>query len=287
MNHVDKTISLYNHLDFEIRYLALDEEFSCVKTEKDSSVLIISIAKISAIILGEQEIELREQHACFYYSQGIDLYLIAKNKEAKILIMTFKDGFLQHSEIEPTSQQKIEQLFRSSFTTFNNPSLHSIALDLVHSHPPASLLSTFYKAKSLNIFCKLVTSLEILSERGSIRLREIDMEKIKVAKELIESNLNQNFTIPQLARTVGTNEQYLKKHFKQFYGKTVFKFIVECKMHKAKQMLKEKEVKISSIGQQLGYKHATHFTTAFKKFFGYAPNTLRYLFLMIIDNPLV
>ncbi|WP_156169582.1 helix-turn-helix domain-containing protein [Sphingobacterium sp. IITKGP-BTPF85] len=110
------------------------------------------------------------------------------------------------------------------------------------------------------------------------------MEKIKTAKGLIESNLSQNFTISQLARIVGTNEQYLKKHFKQFYGMTVFNFIVDCKMNKAKLMLKEKDVKVSSISQQLGYRHATHFTTAFKKFFGYTPNALRYLFAVFIDN---
>lgn len=286
MNQVNGIIFLYSHVNYEVKLLALNDEFSRLKIDDNSSVLIISMAKTSTIILDQQEIELKEKHSCFYYSQGLDLFLIAKNEKAKICILTFKAGFLKHIEIELDHQQKIEQSFRSSsiLRTFNAPSLYSTAMDLINSQLPDALIPTFYKAKSLNIFCKLVAYLELLSEPENIRLRVIDMEKIKVAKELIESNLNQNFTIPQLARTVGTNEQYLKKHFKQFYGKTVFNFIVECKMNKAKQMIKERDVKISAISQQLGYKHATHFTTAFKKFFGYTPNALRYLFVVFIEN---
>lgn len=286
INQVNGIIFLYSHINYEVNFLALSDNFSRIKTEKNSSILIISIAKNSTVILDQQEVELKEQHAVFYYSQGADLYLIAQEKDAKVFILTFKTGFLQHSEIELDHQQKIEQSFRSSsiLRTFNAPSLYSTAMDLINSQFPDALIPTFYKSKSLNIFCRLVAYLELLSEPGNTRLRVIDIEKIKVAKELIESNLNQNFTIPQLARTVGTNEQYLKKHFKQFYGKTVFNFIVECKMHKAKQMIKERNLKISAISQQLGYKHATHFTTAFKKFFGYTPNALRYLFVVFIEN---
>lgn len=286
MNQEDRIISLYNNIDYEVKLLALNDEFSRLKIDDNSSVLIISMAKTSTIILDQQEIELKEKHSCFYYSQGLDLFLIAKNEKAKICILTFKAGFLKHSEIELGNQEKIEKLFQSSSTLrcFRVPSIHSNALGLIHTQLPESLLSTFYKGTSLNIFCKLIAYLELSTKTESTRLRDIDMEKIKTAKGLIESNLSQNFTISQLARIVGTNEQYLKKHFKQFYGMTVFNFIVDCKMNKAKLMLKEKDVKVSSISQQLGYRHATHFTTAFKKFFGYTPNALRYLFAVFIDN---
>jgi AraC-like DNA-binding protein len=40
-------------------------------------------------------------------------------------------------------------------------------------------------------------------------------------------------------------------------------------------MLINKALTVSEISQKLGYKHATHFTSAFKKHFGYLPTKLR------------
>ena len=46
-------------------------------------------------------------------------------------------------------------------------------------------------------------------------------------------------------------------------------------MEKAKKMLLTGEYRITEISEVVGYKHATHFTNAFKKFFGYLPQSLK------------
>lgn len=96
-----------------------------------------------------------------------------------------------------------------------------------------------------------------------------------------------NYTIHELAKAVGTNEQYLKKYFKQYIGKTVQTYMKEIKMEHAKNLIMTGEHRISDVARMTGYKHSTHFTTAFKKFFGFIPNASRYIFLLTSDGLLI
>ncbi|HLT87791.1 MAG TPA: AraC family transcriptional regulator [Sphingobacterium sp.] len=105
-------------------------------------------------------------------------------------------------------------------------------------------------------------------------------DKILLAKEIIEEDLSENHSIPELAKQVGTNVQYLKKYFKQYFGKTVMGYITEKKMEYAKELILTGNHRVSDVARMTGYKHPTHFTTAFKKHFGFIPNSLKYSFLL-------
>ncbi len=101
-------------------------------------------------------------------------------------------------------------------------------------------------------------------------------EKILLAKKIIDEDLSNHFTLMDLAKQIGTNEQYLKKYFKQYVGKTVMNYITAQRMYYAKELIKSGKYRVIDVAQMTGYRHATHFTTAFKKFFGFIPNSLRY-----------
>ncbi|MNT78841.1 Helix-turn-helix domain protein [compost metagenome] len=46
-------------------------------------------------------------------------------------------------------------------------------------------------------------------------------------------------------------------------------------MEKARSILLAKDITVAEIAKKVGYKHATHFTSAFKKYFGYLPNKIK------------
>ncbi|MGB7528469.1 helix-turn-helix transcriptional regulator [Sphingobacterium cellulitidis] len=132
----------------------------------------------------------------------------------------------------------------------------------------------------LEIIIHQVESLYVENEKKEIIVNKNHYDKIQMAKKLIDEDLSKNHTISDLAKSVGTNEQYLKKHFKQFYGKTIMNYITEMKMEHAKKLILMGKYRISDVARMTGYKHSTHFTTAFKKYFGIIPNSLRYTFLI-------
>lgn len=106
-------------------------------------------------------------------------------------------------------------------------------------------------------------------------LKEDDVRKMAEARNILLSNWLSPLSLKELSHEVGTNEYYLKKHFKMVFGMTVFGYLHAFKIEKAKEMLIHQDLKIAEIAQKLRYKHATHFTAAFKKQVGILPNQFR------------
>lgn len=142
------------------------------------------------------------------------------------------------------------------------------------------LLNLRMQSFIIDILVHQIEGLFAENEKHELISNKNHYDKIMLAKKFIEKDLTKNYSIPELAKLVGTNEQYLKKHFKQYFGKTILHYITDYKMNHAKELILTGDYRVSDVARLTGYKHSTHFTTAFKKYFGFIPNSLRYTFLM-------
>lgn len=113
---------------------------------------------------------------------------------------------------------------------------------------------------------------------------EINLEKMYEVRDIIDCNLRQSCTLLDLAQQVGTNECYLKKHFKQVFGTTVFGYMHTQRMLRSKELLLNEDMKVAEVAKLSGYKHASHFTTAFKKYFGYLPHQIKIFIISICSQ---
>ena len=100
---------------------------------------------------------------------------------------------------------------------------------------------------------------------------ESEREKIHEARNLIEQQLDQPFTIRELSRKVAMNECYLKKGFKALIGKTIHEYQHELRINKARELLQQQDQSVSDVANILGYSSISHFSTAFKKATGLKP----------------
>ena len=107
--------------------------------------------------------------------------------------------------------------------------------------------------------------------------------KMYEVKDIIDSNLAKPCTLVDLAQQVGTNECYLKKHFKQAFGTTVYSYLHTQRMELSKDILLNENKKIGEVAKIAGYKHASHFSTAFKKYFGYLPNQIKIILVTLMQ----
>jgi AraC-like DNA-binding protein len=118
-------------------------------------------------------------------------------------------------------------------------------------------------------------------------IEEAVREKMEQARQLLIEHNGKQLSLRSLAHLVGTNEFNLKRDFKAVFGYTVFGYLNQYRMEQAKTLLINKDVTITEVSKKMGYKHATHFTSAFKKYFGYLPNTLKpgkLLLLMMMES---
>lgn len=117
--------------------------------------------------------------------------------------------------------------------------------------------------------------LETEPKNEIVTFSESDQLKVKQARDYLENHFIHPPTIKQLARRIGSNEFVLKKVFKYMYGDTVYGFILNLKMQLALELLKNPQLSIQQVAEEVGYKHAQHFSTAFKKKFGNPPSQFR------------
>jgi len=144
--------------------------------------------------------------------------------------------------------------------------------------------SLFVKAKVIELLALQFDQFEQLPLPDfTSALKQEDIQKMHLARKVLLENIEMPLSLKDLAHQIGTNEFNLKKYFKEVFGTTVFGYLHDFRMERSKTLLCEEELKISDVAQQMGYKHATHFTAAFKKHFGYLPNKIRILLIHVLQ----
>lgn len=102
-----------------------------------------------------------------------------------------------------------------------------------------------------------------------------DIDKLHEAKRLLVQDLLSTPSLTELSKLVGLNEKKLKCGFKEMFGTTVFGYLFDYKMQLAKQYLLDTEKPISEVALLCGYEYVSHFSTAFKRKYGFSPLEMR------------
>ena len=105
-------------------------------------------------------------------------------------------------------------------------------------------------------------------------LRPVEVERMHQARDIIVNNLQSPCSLIDLAHQVGTNDAYLKRHFKEVFGTTVFGYLHLFKMNQAKELL-QSGIPITEVANRTGYKYVSHFSRAFTKHFGVGPGKIK------------
>lgn len=131
----------------------------------------------------------------------------------------------------------------------------------------------FIESKILSLFHKVLEGLKT-HPVPSIGLSSNDIQKLRAAKTYIVKNLAKNYTLIELAHQVGLNDFKLKKGFKELFGSTVFTYRHSIRMSTAKNLL-QSGLQVNEVSEEVGYKHAHHFSAAFKEYFDMLPSTIK------------
>lgn len=229
------------------------------------------------------------EHNIVFIPKGQDLLFSYASLPFEAVNIYFEKSFL--SKYIPSDHPFISRLDSKSMALIgsNNlsvsPKIQSVIQDIINCGFDGHLKKLYTQAKVIELLTlQLVQFEEDTSESNA--LKQSDIDKMMLVKDLISKDFRESFSLSYLSRVAGTNEQYLKKNFKILFGSTVFNYILACKMEKAKELLLHGEYKIADIAELIGYKHATHFTSAFKKFFGYLPQKIKGKLDGIVISPL-
>jgi AraC family transcriptional regulator len=99
-------------------------------------------------------------------------------------------------------------------------------------------------------------------------------EKLVRAVEYIQDQLNGDLTVSGIAQAVGISSDHFTKLFKESTGQSPYRYVVEARVKKAKELLTTGKFTISEAAHQVGFVDQSHLTRHFKRVFGLPPKTL-------------
>ncbi|WP_248926039.1 helix-turn-helix domain-containing protein [Paenibacillus hamazuiensis] len=120
---------------------------------------------------------------------------------------------------------------------------------------------------------KVVTPfLKELSSRSDSQVKRL----IEQAMIYLQENYMKDISLDNCAEHIGTNPYFLSKSFKQVTGKNFIDYLTELRIDKAKELLRDSEMKIYDVAEQVGYQHS-YFNRIFKNLEGMTPTRYREL----------
>ncbi|WP_020528318.1 helix-turn-helix transcriptional regulator [Flexithrix dorotheae] len=145
----------------------------------------------------------------------------------------------------------------------------------VYSNTHEGLVRKAYmESKAQELFSLQVKQYQddMMSEGNRILLRKNDVALIKKAKDLLLKDLKNPPTIKALSKLAGINEYKLKKGFRTIYSTSIYKYLREERLEKAKLLLLEDTLNIEEIASKVGYSNKSHFARRFREKFGSLPS---------------
>lgn len=155
------------------------------------------------------------------------------------------------------------------------PQMMAIIYDIIHCKMPDNLKLAYIRNKAEELLILSVVQWQEELQHAVFTFSNEDRDKLFHLKSYLDTCPYEIPCLKELALNYGLNEYKLKKGFKQLFNNTVYGYLLELKLEKAKKLLIHSHMSIGEIAASIGYKYAQHFSTAFKRRYGYSPNVLR------------
>ncbi|CQR48453.1 putative response regulatory protein [Paraliobacillus sp. PM-2] len=118
---------------------------------------------------------------------------------------------------------------------------------------------------------KLIT--EILNQHEQHKQQYSDL--VKEGITVIESNYNKSLSLEDICNEISISKNYFCYLFKREVGTSLWHYLTELRLKKAKELLLETDMKSYEISFQVGYDNPSYFSKLFKKYEEMTPNEFR------------
>lgn len=97
-----------------------------------------------------------------------------------------------------------------------------------------------------------------------------EQQRLERVRRLLEQSPENDYTLNELAQRAAMSSSSLRSKFRQAYGCSVFDYLRDCRLARARGYLLE-GYSVQQAAWMSGYQHATNFSTAFRRRYGISP----------------
>ena len=105
--------------------------------------------------------------------------------------------------------------------------------------------------------------------------RALDDRRLRRVMQFIAANLQNDIHIKDLAAVANLSLFHFARAFRKATGESPHRFVRECRLEKAKELLAEGSAPLADIALTCNFSSQSSFTRAFTRAFGIAPGKYR------------
>ncbi|MDQ3062042.1 MAG: AraC family transcriptional regulator [Acidobacteriota bacterium] len=195
------------------------------------------------------------------------------NQDTELVMFDLEPEFIERAAGEAFRGSEVEireeSNIRDSFITQLGGALYS------EFRSPSAVGRIYIESLAVTLAVHLLRGYSVPAQNVREFSGGLSGAKLRLAIEYIDSNLDQNLSLTNIAETVGMSSYYFSRALKKSTGFAPHAYVVHQRIERAKQLLIETKLPIIDIALAVGYVNHSHFSTQFRKLIGISPTAYR------------
>lgn len=217
--------------------------------------------------------------AIFYLPNTYGILKIHSNELLKVISLHCSLEYFQEFIDESNKFLKEKFDFDEKISPFlelskSHANIRNTANQILSCEYNSKLKNKYLNSKSDELIIYMLEQINsnYLEENYEI-ITKRDIEKAQEIEKILHNNLVEVPSLLELADIASMTHTKLSKVFKNIYGQTVFGYLRELRLNKAKQLLDDSKLNITEITYETGWSNPSHFSREFKEKFGLSPKS--------------
>jgi AraC family transcriptional regulator len=153
--------------------------------------------------------------------------------------------------------------------------IYQIALALKATLASDNTCSYVYaQSMATALAAHLLQNYSVRKKQRSECCKGLPSSKLLKVTQFIFNHLSEDLLVGSMASEIGMSKYHFARLFKESTGMSPYQYLIQCRIERAKILLREKTVRISEVASTVGFSDQSQFTRHFKRLVGATPQEI-------------